>query len=366
MVERGMGIARLNFSHGAYAEHAALASHVKEARAHFKRYVGIAMDTKGPDFRIFLEQSINVVKGDSLRVLVGDEKHDEKYDEFSNDLVEAHSETVMYTIRSNLPNTEGAKKGIHVFVDDMKFEAKITEVGKGYFIMVATGSYHMVSNKRLAIRSPTGMHSCLCAHDISDILYGLSIGVDIIMLSFVESADYVASVRKLVKSTSVQIVSKIETWQGYVNAASIAHASDGVMVARGDLCINVGVNRLFSVQKELVAACRSKPLIMATEMMLSMVKARQPTRAEISDIGNAVLDGCDGVMLSSETAIGEHPARCVEIMRKICIDAEELRRKKIGIIEPKRVVVCENNYELARGYLIRKRCEIIYKPDENK
>ncbi|KAI4292076.1 pyruvate kinase [Pancytospora philotis] len=321
LIGAGMTVARINYSHGTHEEHARMIELVKQARRITKQYVAIAMDTRGPELRVKTRGRLDIKAGQ--KVIFVDESQLQQH---------AHTPDTHYAACGALSILDGLGENDVLVLDDCKLRLRVTGASgeSGLHLEVATvalNSHALETNKRLSCDRPVANTSFLQHSDAADLKHAVECGIDMVFASFVECAANVGSIRSLVGDPSVQIVAKIETQRGIDNVGGIAAAADGVMIARGDLCTAVGVERMFSAQKYLAGACAGKPVVMATEMMLSMVGSDYPTRAEISDVGNAVCDGCSGVMLSSESAVGSAPALCVRTMRDVCRDAEAHMRR---------------------------------------
>lgn len=308
LAEAGMSVARLNFSHGSVEDHLKVIGTIRKVRERLDRYVAIALDTKGPEVRISIPRDRHVLAGDILRFSTrpcGDD------------------------ILMSPVGLQHLKVDDRVFVDDGLLSLRVVETGDSGFACEALNGHTVKNNKSVnfpgidvGLRSPS-------ERDMEDIVFGLDNGVDIVFASFVSSSSDVDEIRKRGGGRDVFVVSKIESLCAMRNLEEIVLASDGVMVARGDLGAEIGLENLFGAQKEIVSVCRRhrKPVICATQMMESMTSRSFPSRAEVSDVGNAVYEGCDCVMLSGETAVGLFPVETVGFMRMICLNAEEYSRK---------------------------------------
>jgi pyruvate kinase len=299
----GMSIARLNFSHGTEQEHLKTINLIKEVREELCMHVGIALDTRGPEIRVMLLDNMPAYENDILI--------------FST---VPNSDAILITP----VNLSYLKVGDRVFVDDGMLAMEVIEVQDDRFTCRCLNGHVIRNNKSINFPGVQLGLEALGERDRSDILFGKENSVDFIFASFISSASDVEAIRELVEG-ALPIVSKIETLNAMKNLREIVGASDGIMAARGDLGAEVGLGNLFEAQKVIFKACREgrKPLICATEMMQSMVSRATPTRAEISDVGNAVVDGCDCVMLSGETASGRFPVETVRFISRICMSAEE-------------------------------------------
>lgn len=366
LLENGMSIARINFSHGSTSSRIRLIENIKYIRNKYNKHISIALDTKGPEYRTVLKNPIEVKTGDKV-IFVDKDRYNESLSSYTD-----------HVIGLKVHDLHLLKQNDNIYIDDTKLKLTISSISSDHFIAIAQNPFTVKSNKRVAFPSYFKFENFLQEQDKKDLKFGIENDIDIIFLSFTESADNIKSVRNFIQNYSIQIVAKVETEMGIDNIEEIIDASDGIMIARGDLCTNVGISRMFSRMKLITKYCKHKPLIMATEMMLSMVDYAVPTRAEISDVGNAVIDGCDCVMLSSETANGNYPYRSVDIMRKVCLDAEkflnsfDINKSALEVINEMKKdieiaknikIFKKNDLEGPRKYLLLKGVEIELEDD---
>lgn len=310
LLESGMSVARINLSHGSRDEHRSVIENIKTVRSRHRRHIGIAVDTRGPEFRTVLKEPISIKKGDRV-LLVGEDAYWRLHGG-------PHP-----VIGSDLEDLGSFRADDILCLDDARLRIRVVgSETSGALIGVAENAHVLGPSKRIAFAKDTENRACLQKKDIADLRSGIQGSVDIVFLSFTETGQDVLEARSVISEPGIQVIAKIETQKGVDNIDEILGVADGVMIARGDLCGSVGADRLFSRQKTIAERGRGRVVIMATEMMQSMVGGSVPTRAEISDVGNAVCDGCSGVMLSSETAVGEHPFLCTDTVRRICLDAE--------------------------------------------
>ena len=313
MVEAGMNVARINFSHATLEENRQVLETIKEVRTLTGENISILYDTKGPDFRcgIMQEGGVNLLSGNFIRIVkenvIGNEER------FS----------------VNCPDAiDKIKEGNTILLEDalMKLQV-VSKEFDGVTCVVVDGG---ILNSKKGINVP-GVNLNLpfmSKQDIEDIKYACNNGGDFLALSFVESKENILEARKLLKEFNredMQIISKVESSTALKNLDDIIEFSDGVMVARGDLGVEVPIQELPIIQKNMIKKCREKGkfVIVATEMLASMYTNPRPTRAEVSDISNAVLDGTDAVMLSGESTIGKHPIEAVKYMSDICEETEK-------------------------------------------
>ncbi|MGL4677302.1 MAG: pyruvate kinase [Brevinema sp.] len=312
MIEAGMNVARLNFSHGSHEEHEKRINLAREASQKTGKNIAILLDTKGPEIRTKTlkdGKDVTLLKGQEFffttEDIVGDNQGvSVTYQEFSKDL----------------------SVGNIVLVDDglLRFEVTKIEGKKVYTILLNDGS--LGEKKGVNLPNVNINLPALADSDIADLKFGCRIGVDFVAASFIRKESDVLAVRKVLDEnggTGIKVISKIENQEGLDNFPEILLVSDGIMVARGDLGVEIPTAKVPFAQKNMIALCNDigKPVITATQMLESMVKNPNPTRAEVTDVANAILDGTDAVMLSGETAKGAYPVQAIATMAQI---AEEV------------------------------------------
>ena len=310
----GLNVARLNFSHGTYEEHKKRIDTIKSLRDELDLPIGIMLDTKGPEIRIgtFQEEEIELVDGDSFtlttREIVGDK-------------------TKVQVSYKGLP--KDVTKGSRILIDDGLVELEVKEIIDGTDIVckVLNGGtikdHKGVNVPNVSINLPA-----ITKKDIEDIKFGIDNEIDFIAASFIRKASDVLEIRKILEENNgeyIEIISKIESQEGVDNIDEIIEASDGIMVARGDLGVEILTEEIPLIQKQIIKKCNiaGKPVITATQMLDSMIRNPRPTRAEVTDVANAILDGSDAIMLSGETAAGKYPIEAVKTMYNIAIKTEE-------------------------------------------
>eukprot|EP01134_Creolimax_fragrantissima_P000231 CFRG0231T1 len=312
----GMNVMRLNFSHGSYEFHGGLIANLRESCAKLAGPpVAIALDTKGPEIRtgILKDGDYTVKTGDIIELMCGQEEW------FENG-----TPAQQYVDYANFGKV--VKKGDTVYIDDGLLSFTVVETGSNTVKIEALNSGVLGSRKGCNLPNINVDLPALSEKDKSDLRWGVSQKVDMIFASFIRKAQDVVDIRETLgeDGKDIYIIVKIENHEGIRKFASILEETDGVMVARGDMGIEVPPEKVFLAQKMMIAMCNlaGKPVICATQMLESMTYNPRPTRAEVSDVSNAVLDGADCVMLSGETAKGDYPLETVSMMSKICREAE--------------------------------------------
>ena len=321
MLKAGMDLVRINFSHGNYEQHACQVEKVRACAAKLGREVGVLADLQGPKIRIarFKEKSINLQEGQSfiLNATLGKDEGD------------VHQVGIDY---AQLVHDVHPKDVL--LLDDGRIVLVVNQVEDSRVICTVNVGGSLSNNKGINRQGGGLSAEALTPKDREDIHNAVRVGADYIAVSFPRNADDILLARALVKAAGGQagIVAKIERAEAIQAIDEIISVSDAVMVARGDLGVEIGDAELPAVQKRIIRRARAlnKAVITATQMMESMIHNSIPTRAEVFDVANAVLDGTDAVMLSAETATGEHPDKVIEAMARICMGAEKQSRMKVS------------------------------------
>ena len=311
LIEAGMDVARLNFSHDTQANHAEVHHAVRRIAADRRRPVAVLADLQGPKIRLgaFASGPVRWETGDRITIttepVVGD--HDRistTYDGLADDV----------------------RPGDRLLVDDGKVELRVVDVEEADIRCLVTHGGPVSDHKGISLPGVSVSVPPLSEKDVDDLRFALELGVDMVAMSFVRAPEEVKLAHAIMDEVGhrVPVIAKLEKPEAVTDLAGIVDAFDGLMVARGDLGVEMPLEQVPHVQKEAIRLCRlaAKPVIVATQMLDSMVSDPRPTRAEVSDVANAVLDGADAVMLSAETSVGAHPAHTVATMARIVAEAE--------------------------------------------
>lgn len=309
----GMDIARLNFSHGDHEEQLGRIKRIKRFREELNIPIAILLDTKGPEIRTGLldtDGDVELKEGQEFVLTTRDIKGNDSivgitYEELPQDVAEGNT----------------------ILIDDGLIELRVKEIKDGTDIVcdVVNGGF-LGSRKGVNVPNVRVNLPSITEKDKSDIEFGLENGIDFIAASFIRNADAVNEIKEIVKAQNMEVgvISKIENVEGVENIESIIQASDGIMVARGDLGVEIPAEEVPFMQKAIIKKCNNafKPVITATQMLDSMIRNPRPTRAEVTDVANAIYDGTDAIMLSGETAKGKYPVEAVRMMNQIAISTE--------------------------------------------
>ena len=319
LIAAGMDVARMNFSHGTHEDHSRRIGIVREEAKRAGQIIPILQDLQGPKIRLGAMEGGGVLihQGDTIRLTAEPlatgtaERAHVSYDALAEEVVD----------------------GGRILIDDGNIELRIVGVeGADVVTEVVIGGV-LKTKKGVNLPEIQASRPGMTEKDVADLAFGLSQDVEFVALSFVRTARDVENLAQRIRASgaSVGIIAKVEKPEAVANFESVLRAADGIMVARGDLGVEIPIQRVPIVQKRLIRGCldASKPVITATQMLESMMENPRPTRAEATDVANAVLDGTDAVMLSGETAAGKFPARAVEIMDEI-VRAAEANRRRLG------------------------------------
>lgn len=331
LIKAGMDVARLNFSHGTHEEHKARLLKLRLAAEELGRTLAIMLDTKGPEIRIGLLKGGKVTLREGARVILTTEE------------VEGDENRISVTYKG-LPRS--VRPGNTILLNDGMIGLKVTETKEAEVVCEVTFGGELTNRKGVNIPGVPLDLPAVTEQDVADINFGIDYEVDFIAASFVRRATDVLAVRRLLEArdADIYIIAKIENEEGVKNLDEIIRVSDGIMVARGDLGVEIPAEEVPLIQKKIIERCNrvGKPVVTATQMLESMICNPRPTRAEASDVANAILDGTDAIMLSGETAAGKYPIEAVRVMARIAgraeraLDYEQLLQKK-AITAPRTV-----------------------------
>ena len=330
LIQNGMDAARINFSHGTYETHAETIAKLKQAREELNAPIPLILDTKGPEIRVktFKEDKVRLEENATFTLTTRE--------------VEGDVNIVSVTY-ADLP--KDVHRGSRILIDDGLIELKVEDITETDVVCKVVNGGVVKSRKGVNLPGVEVNLPSLMEKDIEDLKFGVENGFDIVAASFIRSAEDVLKIRRVLEENGggqMHIISKIENQQGVENIDKILEASDGIMVARGDLGVEIPPEEVPLVQKILIAKANriGKPVITATQMLESMVHSPRPTRAEANDVANAIFDGSDAIMLSGETAAGAYPLEAVATMARIALKAEsavDYAAKLANTTEPARV-----------------------------
>lgn len=306
LIENGMNVARFNFSHGDHAEHAVRIKQVRDSAKKAGKVISFVLDTKGPEMRLgtFAEGKVQLEKGKKFVLTYSDEPGDVNHAPVSH--------KVLY---------KEVKPGDTILLSDGLVGLNVEGIDGKDIVTTILNNGAMGTRKRIAVPGVSVSLPPISEQDEKDIIFGIENDMDFVAASFIQRAEDVQAIRKLITEHGghMEIIPKIENLEGVKNIDSIIAAADGIMVARGDLGVEIPAEDVPLIQKEIIKKCNKagKPVIVATQMLESMTNNPRPTRAEASDVANAILDGTDAIMLSGETASGDYPVEAVQTMNKI-------------------------------------------------
>lgn len=321
LIAAGMDVARLNFSHGSHEDHHRVIEYVREEAEREGRMVAILQDLQGPKIRVGKVKNGAVLLHKGQRLVLTTEP------------VEFSDNREVYVSYATLP--QDVNPGGRILIDDGLLELEILETREKDIVTEVIVGGPLRSRKGVNLPDIRTSTPSLTEKDLSDLEFGLSVDVDLIALSFVRDPADVADLMGRVRASGkhIGVIAKIEKPEAVRNIGQIVKQADGIMVARGDLGIEMPISQVPGAQKMMIrqSLASARPVITATQMLESMIENPRPTRAEASDVANAVLDGSDAVMLSGETAVGKHPVRVVEVMAQIIEEAESYWRRSSGL-----------------------------------
>ena len=308
LVEAGVNLFRLNFSHGEHADHALRYQWIREVEHELNQPIGVLMDLQGPKLRVgrFAEGKVELTRGQVLRLDLDATPGDSR--------------------RVNLPHPEiiaALAPGMSLLLDDGRLRLRVTACHADAVDTEVVAGGELSDRKGVNVPEAVLQLSPLTAKDRRDLAFGLELGVDWVALSFVQRPEDIVEARELIQGRAA-LMAKIEKPSAVQQLEEIAHLSDAIMVARGDLGVEVPAENVPRIQKDIVRTCRQlgRPVVVATQMLESMRFSPAPTRAEVTDVANAVAEGSDAVMLSAETASGDYPLEAVQMMSKIIRQVE--------------------------------------------
>ncbi|CAM3010104.1 pyruvate kinase PykF [Moritella viscosa] len=322
LVNAGMNVMRLNFSHGNFAEHSGRIQNIRQVSENLNKKIAVLLDTKGPEIR-----TIKLENGEDVTLTVGQSFT------FTTDIsVVGNKDCVAVTYAGF---AKDLNPGAIILVDDGLIEMEVTETTDTEVKCKVLNTGALGENKGVNLPNISVGLPALSDKDKADLAFGCEQEVDFVAASFIRKADDVREIREVLFNNggeNIQIISKIENQEGVDNFDEILAESDGIMVARGDLGVEIPVEEVIMAQKMMIKKCNKagKVVITATQMLDSMISNPRPTRAEAGDVANAVLDGTDAVMLSGETAKGKYPVEAVSIMANICERTDNSMSSDLG------------------------------------
>lgn len=327
LADQGMNVCRLNFSHGTYEEHQVRIDAIKKVREKLGKPIAILLDTKGPEIRTgkFVEPEVVLSEGETFVITM--------------DEVDGTSQRCSVSYKGLVNDVVPGNK---ILIDDGLVSLKVEKIEGNDIICTVENPGIIKNNKGVNVPNVKINLPAITEKDRRDIEFGIKNEIDFIAASFVRKAADVLSIREILEEqdvNTIQIISKIENQEGVDNIDEILEVSDGLMIARGDLGVEIPTEDIPIVQKNLIRKCNflAKPVITATQMLDSMIRNPRPTRAEVTDVANAIFDGTDAIMLSGETAAGKYPVEALKTMSSIAVrtegilDYEEILKSKVKI-----------------------------------
>jgi pyruvate kinase len=318
MMEAGMNVARLNFSHGTHEYHGGVVDNVRTALKENGRQCAIMLDTKGPEIRTgkLKDKNVELKTGQKIAVTV-------------DNTIQGDGKMISLDYKALCTSV---KPGYQILIADglISLSVESIDVEKGVCQCVVNNTATLGETKNVHLPGAIVDLPAVSEQDTKDILFGVQKNIDCIAASFIRKPDDILQIRQILGEAGkqIRIVAKIESIERLQNFDAILAVADGIMVARGDLGVELPMEQIFIAQKMMISKCNAvaKPVITATQMLESMIQNPKPTRAEATDVANAVIDGTDCVMLSGETASGDYPLQAIRIMKKICYEAERIDR----------------------------------------
>ncbi|HIX30062.1 MAG TPA: pyruvate kinase [Candidatus Blautia stercoravium] len=313
LVANGMDVARFNFSHGDYEEQKSRMNLLKKVREELEKPVAILLDTKGPEIRT------GVLEGGKKVTL----KENEEFVLYTEEMT--GNEKGCFITYAGL--AEDVAPGNKILIDDGLIELEVKEVTEGRIVCRVVNGGELGEKKGVNVPNVNVKLPAITEKDKADILFGIEQGIDFIAASFIRNAEGVLEIRKILEENNAEdiaIIAKIENAEGLENLDAIIEVSDGIMVARGDLGVEIPAQEVPHIQKMIIRKCNANyiPVITATQMLDSMIRNPRPTRAEVTDVANAIYDGTDAIMLSGETAAGKYPVEALKMMNEIAENTE--------------------------------------------
>ncbi|MER3474377.1 MAG: pyruvate kinase [Armatimonadota bacterium] len=326
LMEAGMDVARLNFSHGTHESHAQVIERIRRISAEMDKPVAILQDLCGPKIRLgtLPEEGVLVEAGQSVRFVLADEGSD------AQNIPLPHS-TLFALVRP----------GERILIDDGNVEVVATQRNLNTIHAEVRIGGRLRSHKGVNVPDTRLPVTSITERDLQDLRFGIEQGADWVAVSFVRQPEDLQPVRYAIEAAGadIRVIAKIEKREAVENLEQILQSADGIMVARGDLGVEMPIDEVPLIQKEIIVRCNraGKPVITATQMLESMVSAPRPTRAEATDVANSILDGTDAVMLSEETAVGQYPVEAVSIMHRIAVRTEQALQEGV-VVHPNQPV----------------------------
>ena len=316
MITAGMNVARLNFSHGTHDDHLVMLEKVRRISSEEGRYVAILQDLCGPKIRL------GKVKGGKVELKEGSKVR----------IVREERESDENTLSTSYPGmVDDIKEGDSIRINDGLIELRATEKAADYIECEVVIGGMISSNKGINLPGVNVSSPTLTDKDRKDLEWGIEVGVDYVALSFVRYPDDVRELKEIIRSrdSDIAVVSKIEKPEALDRIEEIVKESDAIMIARGDLGVEMHVEEVPHIQKEIIEICGrlNRPVVVATQMLESMIENATPTRAEVSDVANAIIDGADALMLSGETSVGKYPLRTLSTMAHVAERTEQTMRR---------------------------------------